>query len=140
MRIRNENFFIHEKVILMSSLRHNWECAESVLLFNLEYLLIFTSRIYVYFWHTFWTSQRSECCWIAPSLTKASSKRCHMEIIPYNFTREKKKVFLHQGIIWSWVKIMLVYSLVKVNILSAKGRWYRVEEDSLEICHRFPIV
>ena len=35
---------------------------------------------------------------------------------------------------------MLLYSLVKVNILSAKGRRYRVEEDSLEICHRFPIV
>ena len=28
----------------------------------------------------------------------------------------------------------------KVNILSAKGSWYRVEGESLEICYRFPIV
>lgn len=39
MRIRNENFSF------VRSLRHNWECTESVLIFNLEYLLIFILRI-----------------------------------------------------------------------------------------------
>lgn len=36
-------------------------------------------------------SQSSECCWITSSLTKASSKKYHMETISYNLTGIKKK-------------------------------------------------